>query len=172
VNVHIIGPAGSGKTTLARWIAEHSGGISYDLDWIVYDRTGERPLTEVQDRVGTIVASHNWVTEGAYRDAWITPLLEAADCVIWLDFPWWVCLWRIFKRHLAAELRRDNQHKGWLNLLRFMRYTQRVDARNRRETEALLRDCRAKVVVRCSTVASVQRFKAEWGAAGVIQSPP
>lgn len=50
-NVHIMGLAGSGKTTLARWIADTFDLSIHDLDWVAYDQHAERPLAEIERRI-------------------------------------------------------------------------------------------------------------------------
>jgi adenylate kinase family enzyme len=113
MKVHIIGPAGSGKSTLARSLAAQHGATWHDLDEVVYGSGGERATEEIAERLAGILGSEGWVTEGAYRAEWLRPVLEALDRVIWLDVSLPLCLWRIFKRHVVAELRRNNDHPGW-----------------------------------------------------------
>ena len=161
MKVHIIGQAGSGKTTLARWIANRTGAEAHDLDRVVYGRSGERPLRDIVASVQAIAGGTAWITEGAYRDVWLLPLLQSADRIIWLDLPLRVCLWRIFRRHLVAEARRNNQHPGWRNLALFMRYTWQVDARLRSETAAMLDPPCAKVL-RCRNARQVEQLRAQF----------
>ena len=146
MKVHIIGPAGSGKTTLSARIVERGGGTAHDLDWIVYSEAGERPIPEISRDLDSIIDQPSWVTEGAYRASWLQPVLDSADQIIWLDLDWRVCVWRIFKRHVAAELARTNQHRGWRRMLGFMNYTRRIDGCSRVETAALLEAHATKVV--------------------------
>ena len=154
MKVHIIGQAGSGKTTLARQLAASDGATAHDLDPIVYGPGGQRSHAEVARSIEVILTENSWVTEGAYRDAWLTPLLDAADAIVWLDLPRRVCLWRIFRRHVLAELRRNNRHPGWRRLASFMRYTWEVHPRLRAETAELLAGYGEKVV-RCRSAAEV-----------------
>jgi shikimate kinase len=158
VKIHIIGLAGSGKTTLARWIGDAFDVPGHDLDFVVYDATGERPLAEINASIDAIRALPGWVTEGAYQDAWLRPLLDDAEHVAWLDVPVRVCITRITKRHLAAELARNNPHPGWRRLARFLDYTRRTANSQRAETLALLSSYGDKVT-HCRSHHDVTEFK-------------
>jgi len=146
MKVHIIGQAGSGKTTLARWLAERDGSVAFDLDIVVYGPRGERTHAERTALVAAILEHEGWVAEGAYREEWLSPLLNEAEVIVWLDLPLRVCLWRIFRRHVAAEFRRNNPHPGWRKLAGFMRYTWQADRSSRVEVQRLLRGYGVKVV--------------------------
>jgi adenylate kinase family enzyme len=159
LNVHVMGLAGSGKTTLARWFEDTFTLSTYDLDWIVYDEHHERPLEEIARRIKDICASNGWVTEGAYQEEWIEPLLASAESIVWLDLPLHTCIFRMVKRHVQAELARNNQHPGWRRLLGFLNYTRRTSQRQRLRTGAVLAPHFEKVH-HCQTSSDVSSFKA------------
>lgn len=159
MKVHIIGTAGSGKTTLGAWISGRFDVPSHDLDWIVYDRAGERPESEIGARIDGIRRESGWVTEGAYHEPWLLPLLDDADRIVWLDVSLVVCVVRMVKRHLLAELRRNNAHPGWRRLARFLRYTVRTDREQRAATRNLLAPYAGKVA-RCTTSCDTDRLRA------------
>jgi adenylate kinase family enzyme len=156
--VHIVGLAGSGKTTLARWFAAQFGLTAHDLDWVVYTEHRERSIAEITSGIEAILREGRWATEGAYGEPWLVPLLVGADLIAWLDVGVATCLARMVKRHVRAELSRTNQHPGWLRLVRFMNYTRESAREQRRRTEELLDPYRAKVR-RCRTSAEVRLMK-------------
>jgi len=160
MKVHIIGPAGSGKTTFARSLSAAAGVPAFDLDYVVYDReTGrERPPDQVLAGANEIRYLPGWVTEGAYRERWLDPILADADAIAWLDLPFRVCAVRIVKRHILAELSRDNAHPGWRRLLRFLNYSRRVHSDSRTSTAALLAAYEGKVV-RCASSREAERAR-------------
>lgn len=122
--IHIIGGPGSGKTTLARQVAACLQLPCYELDQVGYENGSgaERPLAVRLADIRQIAAQPGWVTEGVFL-GWTSDLFESADRILWLDLPWRLAGWRIFIRHIRAELRGNNPHTGWVKLYHFMRWS-------------------------------------------------
>ncbi len=121
--VFVIGCSGSGKTTVARKIAADFGLEVHELDFIAWDRGGDGSLLPYETRLEIareLASQDGWIVEGIYL-GWTTPLMERADVIVWMDVPMRVALWRVFWRHVKAELRRDNRFPGWRRLFRFMK---------------------------------------------------
>jgi adenylate kinase family enzyme len=130
--IHIIGAAGSGKTTLAQTLARQTGATIYDLDRIGYvDGAGaRRPLDAKLADIAEIAAQPAWITEGIYL-WWIDDLTRSADMIIWLDLPWRITTWRIVRRHLLASWRGTNLHPGLGLLWGFVRGQRRYHTNRR-----------------------------------------
>ena len=60
-----------------------------------------------------------WIVDGYF--GWTASLAQTADVIVLVQVLLRTALWRIFWRHLIADLRRDNPHPGWITLFRFMR---------------------------------------------------
>ncbi len=118
--IHIIGMAGSGKTTLARQVAARLNAPCYELDVIGYENgSGAKRLQEQrQADIQSIIVQSSWIVEGAFL-WWIDDLLAHADVIVWLDLHWRLCWWRIVVRHIKADLAHNNRHPGFRNMLRF-----------------------------------------------------
>ncbi len=160
MKIHIVGIAGSGKTTLARWAEATFGVGAFDLDHVVYDvETGERPAAEIVRRIDDIRRLDGWVTEGAYRDAWLRPLMNEATAIVWLDASLPTAISRMVKRHVRAEFARNNRHPGWIRLVRFLNYNRRTASVQRAETIELLGPYSNKLW-RCRSARDVAAFKA------------
>lgn len=94
----ILGRTGSGKTTLARELAAALGVPHVELDSLYFGPDlSTAPLSLLRERTSAAIAGDRWVTDGnkrAVRDL----VWPRADTVIWLDYPFYVSLWRLAKR--------------------------------------------------------------------------
>lgn len=99
--ISIVGISGSGKSTIANKLGKKLGLPVYHLDkyfWAV----GWKKRYETEEEFVFVVDSFskqdNWIIDGNYRKANIDARLERADTIIFLDFPKWRCIWRVFIR--------------------------------------------------------------------------
>lgn len=123
--IHILGAAGSGKTTVARLLANLYHLPWYELDVIGYEGGfgRRRTLEERQTELARIIAGATWVTEGIFL-WWTQEIFKAADRIVWLDLPWHVALPRIVTRHIKADLAGNNRHAGFAKLAKFIWFCQ------------------------------------------------
>ncbi len=103
--VLIIGSSGSGKSTLARQL-----GARLELPVIHLDRHYWHPgwvgtpHTEWQKTVARLIARDTWIMDGNYRST-MQMRLDAADSVVFLDLPPWICALRAIKRRIQYRNR-------------------------------------------------------------------
>ena len=104
--IHIIGGAGSGKTTLARTLGARLDLPVYHLDkiYLEHESQAERLLDLLFADVHRIAAQPAWITEGIYL-WWTDELLRTADAIIWLDIPWRHAAWRLIVRYVWMGLK-------------------------------------------------------------------
>ncbi len=94
----LVGSGGAGKSTLARQLGDISGLPVVHLD-AVYWQPGwvVTPKEAWQHTVETLVQPERWIIDGNYSSTF-EQRLAAADTVIFLDYPWWLCLARVLRR--------------------------------------------------------------------------
>ncbi len=103
--VLIIGSSGSGKSTLARQL-----GARLELPVIHLDRHYWHPGwvgtpdAEWQQTVARLLQREQWVMDGNYRST-LRMRLNAADAVVFLDLPPWICALRALKRRIQYRNR-------------------------------------------------------------------
>ena len=83
----VVGVTGSGKTTLARQLAERFGVRHVELDGLNWEANWVQASTEVfRERVTEATAGDGWVVDGNYRKThditW-----PRATMIVWLDYP-------------------------------------------------------------------------------------
>ena len=111
--IYIIGLSGCGKTTLSKRLAERYGLQHIEIDALNWG-PGWRalPREELQERVRSLVTdSQGWVADGVYsavRDL----LWQEADTIIWLDYPLWFVLGRLWRRTWKHVTRRTELWNG------------------------------------------------------------
>ncbi|MDG4829261.1 topology modulation protein [Solwaraspora sp. WMMD1047] len=107
--IAIIGCGGSGKSTIARQLAQILDAPLTHLDAIFYDEQwNPLPQNEFAAKQEKLVAGERWIIEGNY--AGTLPIrLATADTVIFLDLPAATCLWGIAQRRRRY---RGGQHQA------------------------------------------------------------
>ncbi|WP_432363847.1 AAA family ATPase [Sporosarcina sp. UB5] len=94
----IIGCSGAGKSTLSIELAErlqlpvlHLDALFWNEGWV------PTPKPEFRQKLQAELKKPAWIIDGNFNST-IEMRAQYADLVIFLDFPNWLCLSRIFKR--------------------------------------------------------------------------
>jgi adenylate kinase family enzyme len=101
----VYGPTGSGKTTVARNIAQSIGVPHIELDAIFWmPEWEEKSLEQFRADVSAVLDENldGWVCDGNYsrvRDV----ILPMADTVVWLRLPFRVVFWQLLKRTITRS---------------------------------------------------------------------
>ncbi|MBI5945830.1 MAG: adenylate kinase [Chloroflexi bacterium] len=116
--ITIVGTTSSGKSTLAKQLAEKIGGDFIELDALHWEPNWTEAKIEVfRERVEKATSSQVWVVAGNYhvvRDL----VWSRAQAVIWLDYPLPLLFWRLLTRTIRRwvtreELWNGNREKLW-----------------------------------------------------------
>lgn len=98
----VVGCSGAGKSTLARRLGAllclpvvHSDRLYWQAGW------QPSQWSEFEERLTQVVQGPAWVIDGNYATT-LSLRLERADLVVWLDYPTWLCLFRVLKRILTS----------------------------------------------------------------------
>jgi len=104
----IVGPTGSGKTTLANQLGEILNLPVTDLDTLHWrPNWQETPDDEFRDLVDAVTRADRWITGGNYRK--VRDLMwSRADTLIWLDYPLWVVFPRLFRRTIQRIVTQED----------------------------------------------------------------
>ena len=97
----MIGNIGSGKTTLCKKLGVILDIPTYHFDQVVWQENWQKTALDVREALTKEWAARDvWVIDGVSKQ-----FMVAADTVIFLDFPWYVCVWRTCKRNLKVLFR-------------------------------------------------------------------
>ena len=108
----IAGITGSGKTTLARRLAERRGLPHIELD-ALFHGPGWTPRASFLADVGAFAATDRWVTEWQYSGKGTDPILASrADLAVWLDYPYAIARARLLRRTVSRSLLRTEMWNG------------------------------------------------------------
>ena len=153
--VHILGGAGSGKTTLARAYASKHGLCHYELDDFYYSHAANRTRRSEQERSELMVAAasnHSWVIDGIFWQSWVLPAAQRADKIIVLAVPEMTRHRRVISRHISLlkQAPLSEYPRFFPTLFELLIHNRSYNKGPLQETLQLLQDFEEKVVL-CST---------------------
>lgn len=158
MKIAIMGYAGAGKTYLSNFLSEkhsapvlHLDTVKYDLDWKpVNDETALKTVSE-------FMAQESWIIEGNYERLLQKERLEAADQIILVLLPRFVCLYRALKR---TKSRKAEGYNNDMNLffIRFVLFGCRTKSRRQHYAEIVEKHKDKTVVLKSQT--QINRFMA------------
>ncbi len=127
--IAIVGSPGSGKTSLARRLAEHLDLRHIELD-AIFHQPGWEPLPDDQfiARVTEATAGSRWVTDGNYQRVAGPIIWQRADTVVFLDLPRHTAMRALLGRSARRAWRQEELWNG--NRERFRNFVKRDKEEN------------------------------------------
>ncbi len=170
--IAIVGSTNSGKTTLARHLAEHRGCPHVELDALHWEPNWTpAPLDVFRQRVGSALDHETWIADGNYSK--VRDIVWArAELLIWLDYGLPLLIGRLLRRTLARIKQQEtlwgNNRETWGALLgrdSLLMWLLTSYRRRRREYPDLLATPAYAhlVVVRLRSPGATRRWLAEQG---------
>ena len=117
--IFITGNYGAGKSTFAHQMGNLLGIVPVHLDAIIWESGWQhRPKKNCLRHLHQITDCNRWIVEGLSdykgQSGFHDICFQAADQIIFFDFPQLLCWWRIFKRRLQYHDRtRPDLPKGY-----------------------------------------------------------
>ena len=94
----VIGCCGAGKSTLSKKLSDRLGLPIIHLDQVYWKPNWvETPKLEFEKEVAELIQNNAYVMDGNYSST-LAMRLKEADTLIYLDYPTWLCFWRVIKR--------------------------------------------------------------------------
>ena len=110
--IAVVGTTGAGKTTLAGEIARALEMPHVELDYYRFRPNWvEAPNDEFRESVREALQGNRWVADGNYglaRDV----IWPRATLLVWLDYPIYVVMWRLFWRTIGRGILRKELWHG------------------------------------------------------------
>ncbi len=123
--IAIIGLQGSGKSTFANKLGKllNRPVIHLDKEYFLPGWRQKYSKIEWVDFQKELIRRDNWIIDGNYKST-IDLRIEAADTIIFFDFPKWLCVYRVFRRSFGAQQAFDKpkgtKERVSLGLLKFI----------------------------------------------------
>lgn len=110
--INVIGTSGSGKTTFAATIANRLNIPLIEFDSIHWGPNWtEVPDEEFIEKITPALEYKFWVTDGNYNRL-RSVTWQRVQLVVWLDFPFLLVFWRVFKRTLLRAFLKEELWSG------------------------------------------------------------
>lgn len=134
--IYIIGPVGSGKTTLSKILSQKLNIKKYELDKIVWDDDNgniKRTDDEINKLFNEIINNKSWIIEDVGRKIFIEGI-KKADITYYIDLPKITIYKRCITRWLKQKLGKEKyNYKPTLKSLIEMLNWAKQDIKNKNE---------------------------------------
>ena len=132
--IYIIGPVGSGKTTVSQILSKKYNIDSYELDKVVYDDNNvKRTDAIIKQLFDKIIKKKSWIIEDVGRKKFVDGI-KNADITYYIDLPKMIIYKRCIKRWIKQKLGKEKYNykptiKGLFEMIKWARQ----DFRNKKD---------------------------------------
>ena len=134
--IYIIGPVGSGKTTLSRILSKKYDIKRYELDKVVWDDDNgniKRNDDEIRKLFTEIITNKSWIIEDVGRKKFIDGI-KKADITYYIDLPKYTIYKRCIIRWIRQKIGKEKyNYKPTLKSLFEMLKWAKQDIKNKKE---------------------------------------
>ena len=111
--ISVVGSSGSGKTTVARRLAEALGVPHVELDALHWGASwSAATAAELSERVSAATTGEGWVVDGNYWSKIGPQVWTTADTVVWVSPPRWRTMWQSVTRTVRRAATRQELWSG------------------------------------------------------------
>jgi len=108
----VVGTTGSGKTTVARQLAQWLGYPYVELDALFWGPNWTPvPLDVFRERTAQALSGDAWTAGGNYSAA-RDIVWGRADTLVWLDYPLLLIMWQLFRRTVRRVVTQEELWSG------------------------------------------------------------
>ena len=151
MKLHIIGCSGSGKTYLAKALAQKYNIPHFDLDNIQWDNNAQgygvkMPIEKRDALLKDVLLNSEWIIEGVYY-GWVQQCFEDADRIYVLEMPKYLYKSRIIIRFIKRKLGLQEGKKETLKSIRdLLKWTDTFQNVNMKDIKSIMEKYSNKVI--------------------------
>lgn len=132
VKICIVGPSGAGKSTVLSKLSKDLNISVYSFDeiyWNLHENEFLKNSDEyIASAIDDIIAKDSWIIEGAY-DKRLYPFLEKSSLILKMEIPFYIRVFRLFKRYIISTVTKKKPRETLLNTLHLIRFSYTFDKR-------------------------------------------
>jgi len=117
--IYILGASGSGKSFLGNKLSDKLKVPHYELDDLYFIRKYDKPRSYESraKKAKKLWAKNKWILDGG-GGLWNRDAMKHAELVIWLQTPFRIRSWRLFKRYIHRKGKYGETLKDCLGLIK------------------------------------------------------
>lgn len=113
MKILVLGNSGSGKSTFTQTLSQKMNIPFLHLDTIIYKHDWKEPeFEQAQHIVYDFMKKENWIIDGNFLNK-IVNRFEECNCIYFLDFNRFICLWSVIKRYFKYKGKKRSSRSNY-----------------------------------------------------------